>query len=44
MSNFKEDLNKIKAFVFDVDGVFTDGTLFLLGDEQSRQMNIKDGF
>lgn len=44
MSNFKEDLKHIKAFVFDVDGVFTDGTLFLLGDEQSRQMNIKDGF
>ena len=45
MSNFKEDLKNIKAFIFDVDGVFTDGTLFLIVDtEMSRQMNIKDGF
>jgi 3-deoxy-D-manno-octulosonate 8-phosphate phosphatase (KDO 8-P phosphatase) len=43
--NFKETLSDIKAFVFDVDGVFTDGTLFLLPDGvQARQMNIKDGF
>lgn len=45
MSNFKEDLKTVKAFIFDVDGVFTDGTLFLIGqDELARQMNIKDGF
>lgn len=43
--NFKEKLSNVKAFVFDVDGVFTDGTLFLLpGGEQARQMNIRDGF
>ena len=45
MSNFKEYLKKVKALVFDVDGVFTDGTLFLFGEKElSRQMNIKDGF
>lgn len=45
MSNFKEDLKHINTFVFDVDGVFTDGTLFIIGEtEQARQMNIKDGF
>lgn len=43
--NFKELLGEIKVFVFDVDGVFTNGTLFLLpGGEQARQMNIRDGF
>ncbi len=45
MSNFKEDLKNVKAFAFDVDGVFTDGIIFLLGkNEQARAMNIKDGF
>ena len=43
--NFKEQLNNIKVFIFDVDGVFTDGSLYLLpGGEQARQMNIRDGF
>ena len=45
MSNFKEDLQKVRAFVFDVDGVFTDGKLYLFGqDEFVRAMNIKDGY
>jgi 3-deoxy-D-manno-octulosonate 8-phosphate phosphatase (KDO 8-P phosphatase) len=36
---------KIKTFVFDVDGVLTDGTLLLLPDgEMARTMNIKDGY
>lgn len=31
-------------FVFDVDGVFTDGTVLLLENGlQARQMHIKDG-
>ena len=35
----------IKTFVFDVDGVLTDGTLMILNDGQmARQMNIKDGY
>lgn len=45
MSNFKEDLNKVKAFVFDIDGVLTDGRVYCMGDgEQVRSMNVKDGF
>lgn len=45
MANFKEELNHIKAFVFDVDGVFTDGKIFLTGDgAQMRNMNVKDGY
>lgn len=42
--NFKERLRKIKAMVFDVDGVLTDGKLLLMPDgELVRIMNIRDG-
>ncbi len=35
----------MKAFVFDVDGVFTDGTVYLdPGGDMVRSMNIKDGY
>jgi len=35
----------IKTFVFDVDGVLTDGSLLILNDGQlARRMNIKDGY
>jgi 3-deoxy-D-manno-octulosonate 8-phosphate phosphatase (KDO 8-P phosphatase) len=45
MSNFKEELKKVKAFAFDVDGVFSDGNLFLYPNgEHIRSMNIKDGY
>ena len=34
----------ITTFVFDIDGVLTDGTVLLLADGlQARQMNVKDG-
>jgi 3-deoxy-D-manno-octulosonate 8-phosphate phosphatase (KDO 8-P phosphatase) len=40
-----ERFQKIKLFVFDVDGVLTDGSLYVFADgEQVRKMNIKDGF
>ena len=43
--NFKQDLLNIKAFAFDVDGVFTNGTVFMHpGGELLRVMNIKDGY
>lgn len=36
---------QIRAFVFDMDGVLTDGTLFMHGDGQwVRRMHIKDGY
>jgi 3-deoxy-D-manno-octulosonate 8-phosphate phosphatase (KDO 8-P phosphatase) len=36
---------QIKCFVFDVDGVLTDGSLLILEDGQLlRRMNIKDGY
>ena len=38
-------LKKVKLFVFDVDGVLTDGSIMLFDNgEQARQMNIKDGY
>jgi 3-deoxy-D-manno-octulosonate 8-phosphate phosphatase (KDO 8-P phosphatase) len=40
-----ETFSKITTFIFDVDGVLTDGTLFVFDDgEQVRRMNIKDGY
>jgi 3-deoxy-D-manno-octulosonate 8-phosphate phosphatase (KDO 8-P phosphatase) len=43
--NILSDLKQIKLFVLDVDGVLTDGSLFLLDDGQmARRMNIKDGY
>lgn len=43
--NFKEDLKKIKAFAFDVDGVLSDTKVNLSSDgELLRTMNTKDGY
>jgi 3-deoxy-D-manno-octulosonate 8-phosphate phosphatase (KDO 8-P phosphatase) len=45
MTNCKLLFKRIKAFVFDVDGVFTDGQVYLLsGQEFVRAVNIKDGY
>ena len=45
MENFKTKLNNIKTFIFDVDGVLTNGSVTLMPDgEQVRVMNIKDGY
>lgn len=43
--SYKEKLKNIKAFVFDVDGVFTDGSVYLLPEgNMCRVMNVLDGF
>ena len=43
--NILEKFTPIKTFVFDVDGVLTDGSLLILNDGQmARKMNIKDGY
>ena len=45
MINYKEKLHPIKAFVFDFDGVMTDGSVWTFADgETARCGNIKDGF
>ena len=43
--NVLEKFKTIRTFVFDVDGVLTDGSLLILNDGQmARRMNIKDGY
>ncbi len=43
--SYKEYLNHITTFVFDVDGVLTDGTISLTTTgEMLRTMHTKDGF
>jgi 3-deoxy-D-manno-octulosonate 8-phosphate phosphatase (KDO 8-P phosphatase) len=42
--NVLEHFQNIKTFVFDVDGVLTDGSVLLLENGlQARTMNVKDG-
>lgn len=43
--NFKEKLNEIKAFIFDVDGVLSANCVPLDNDgELIRMLNVKDGY
>ncbi|MDX5422704.1 MAG: HAD hydrolase family protein [Hymenobacteraceae bacterium] len=45
MSITQTDLTRINTFIFDVDGVLTDGLLYSFENgEQVRAFNIKDGF
>jgi 3-deoxy-D-manno-octulosonate 8-phosphate phosphatase (KDO 8-P phosphatase) len=45
MTNFKEGLSLVKAFVFDVDGVLSSPLVYLHpGGELMRSMNTKDGY
>ncbi|MCX6237197.1 MAG: HAD hydrolase family protein [Bacteroidia bacterium] len=45
MAFFKEELTKVKAFVFDIDGVLSAATQVLAPDgETIRTSNLKDGF
>ena len=45
MKNYKEILSQIETFIFDVDGVLTDGSLTITTNgEMLRTMNVKDGF
>lgn len=43
--NILENFARIKTFVFDVDGVLTDGSVLVLDNGfLARKMNIKDGY
>ena len=42
--NYKEKLKDITTFVLDVDGVLTDGKVYLLKEEVVRALNSKDGY
>ena len=45
MSNFKEDLSKVKAFVFDIDGVLSLQTISLnIFGVPNRTVNLRDGY
>ena len=42
--NYKAKLKDITTFIFDVDGVLTDGKVYLLKEEVVRAVNSKDGY
>jgi 3-deoxy-D-manno-octulosonate 8-phosphate phosphatase (KDO 8-P phosphatase) len=43
--NYKQLLRKVTTFIFDVDGVLTNGMLLVMPDgEFLRSMNIRDGY
>ncbi|MBE0660849.1 MAG: HAD-IIIA family hydrolase [Bacteroidales bacterium] len=45
MSNYKELLKHVNTFVFDYDGVLTDGTVILMSNGDAlRTANVKDGY
>lgn len=45
MNNFTEDLQKIKAFVFDIDGVLSGQTITLdMNGDPMRSINLRDGY
>jgi 3-deoxy-D-manno-octulosonate 8-phosphate phosphatase (KDO 8-P phosphatase) len=45
MANYKEKLAGITTFVFDYDGVFTDGIVYMMDSgEQLRSANARDGY
>jgi 3-deoxy-D-manno-octulosonate 8-phosphate phosphatase (KDO 8-P phosphatase) len=45
MHNYREKLLKINTFIFDFDGVLSDGKIWVLPDgEQMRATNVKDGY
>ena len=44
MISYKERLNNITTFMFDVDGVLTNGRVLLFQGEVLRTLNAKDGY
>jgi 3-deoxy-D-manno-octulosonate 8-phosphate phosphatase (KDO 8-P phosphatase) len=44
MITYKERLNKITTFIFDIDGVLTNGDVTIYKDEIVRTLNSRDGY
>lgn len=44
MMTYKERLNHITTFIFDIDGVLTNGDVILYKDEVVRTLNSRDGY
>ena len=42
-STLKRKLSRIKLFLCDVDGVLTDGSIFIGGEREFKRFNIRDG-
>lgn len=42
--NFKQRLNKVSTFIFDIDGVISEEKVYFLGDEPVKSYNLKDGY
>ena len=42
--SYKENLAKITTFIFDVDGVMTNGDVLLIKGEVARILNSRDGY
>ncbi|HEY1661951.1 MAG TPA: HAD hydrolase family protein [Verrucomicrobiae bacterium] len=42
-SSLKKRLKRIKLFLCDVDGVLTDGSIFIGGEREFKRFNIRDG-
>lgn len=44
MISYKEKLPQITAFIFDVDGVLTDGSVIITKDDMLRTLNSRDSY
>jgi 3-deoxy-D-manno-octulosonate 8-phosphate phosphatase (KDO 8-P phosphatase) len=44
MISYKEKLNNVNTFIFDMDGVLTTGTAYIFKDEVMRNLFSKDGY
>jgi len=44
MTSYKEKLNEINTFMFDVDGVLTNGDVMLLHNDVVRTLNSRDAY
>ena len=42
-SSLKKKLTRVKLFLCDVDGVLTDGSVFIGGEREFKQFHIRDG-
>ena len=42
-SSLKAKLKRVKLFLCDVDGVLTDGSIFIGGEREFKRFNIRDG-
>lgn len=42
--SYKENFASITTFIFDIDGVLTDGSIHLLNNELIRTLNSRDGY